>query len=103
MNTGVESILEGEVKIPDNLRYFYHKLYTGDENVDQPVNHRKERFIESSSADAIFMCSGSKKLPGKHVGLGLAMKSMTGSRNVVTLMNRYGHCASNETLRRVDM
>ena len=66
-------------------------------------NARKERLIKSNAADAVFACSGSKKLPGKHLGLGLALKSMTGIRNVVTLLNRYGHCASNETIRRVDM
>ena len=65
-------------------------------------NARKERLIQSSAADAVFACSGSKKLPGKHLGLGLALKSMTGSRNVVTLLNRYGHCTSNDTITLVD-
>ena len=99
----VNDIMGGEVKIPENLKYFYQKLYTGDDDMDATLNPKKQRLIESSSADAVFACSGSKKLPGKHIGLGLAIKSMTGSRNVVTLLNRYGHCASIETLRRVDM
>ena len=33
----------------------------------------------------------------------LDLKNYLGSRNVVTLLNRYGHCASNETIRQVDM
>ena len=28
---------------------------------------------------------------------------MTGSKKVLTLINRYGHCASSETVQRVDM
>ena len=45
----------------------------------------------------------SKLLPGKHVRLGLAVKSISGSQRVVNLLNRNGHCASDETLRRIDM
>ena len=37
------------------------------------------------------------------MSLEFALKSMTGSKKVLTLMNRYGHCASSETVRRVDI
>ena len=37
------------------------------------------------------------------MSLGLAVKSMTGSKTAVTLLNKFGHCASNETIRRLDM
>ena len=37
------------------------------------------------------------------MSLGFALKSMTGRKKVLTLMNRYGHCASSETVQRVDM
>ena len=42
-------------------------------------------------------------MPGKQLSLGVAVKSMTGSRHVVTLLNEFGHCASNETVRRMEM
>ena len=31
------------------------------------------------------------------------MKSLTGSQTAVTLLNRFGHCASDETICRIDM
>ena len=44
---------------------------------------------------------GGGVLPGKHLSLGFEIKALTGSKTFVTLMNRYGHCASSETIRRI--
>ena len=41
--------------------------------------------------------------PGKCLSLGFAVKLLTGSKNVVMLMNRYGHCASSKTICQIDM
>ena len=97
----MESIIKGEVDIPENLQNFYKILYTGSES--GPCSSRKTRLTNSSSADAIFACSGGKLIPGKHLSLGLALKSMTGSKSVVSLLNRFGHCIGDETVRRMDM
>ena len=96
-----ENIIKGEVDIPENLQNFYKILYTGSES--GPCSSRKTRLTNSSSADAIFACSGGKLIPGKHLSLGLALKSMTGSKSVVSLLNRFGHCIGDETVRRMDM
>ena len=101
-NVNVDSIMKGEVTSPDMLEEFYRNLYTGSISVPD-VTSRKKRLIESSCADAIYACSGSKLLPGKHLSLALALKSLTGSHTAVTLLNRFGHCASDETIRRIDM
>ena len=101
-NLNVDSIMKGEVTSPDLLKEFYRNLYTGSVSVTE-VTSRKTRLIESSCADALYACSGSKLLPGKHLSLALAVKSLTGSHTAVTLLNRFGHCASNETIRRIDM
>ena len=93
-----EDVIKGEAVIPDKVDYFFKKLYN-----DKGKSRRKRRLVESSSADAVFCCSGSQLLPGKHIRLGLALKSISGSQRVVKLMNRNGHCASDETLRRIDM
>ena len=96
----VDGIMEGEVSIPQNVNLFYKKLYNGEET---SYTHQRQRFINSSAADAVYCCSGTKLLPGKHISHALALKSLTGSKRVVTLEQRYGHCASNETIRRVEM
>ena len=73
-----ENIIKGEVDIPENLQNFYKILYIGSES--GPCFSRKTRLTNSSSADAIFACSGWKLISGKHLSLGLALKSMTGSK-----------------------
>ena len=103
LNTdSAESVMKGEVEVPNEVNYFYTKLYNDDENGRKTKKIRR-RLVQSSTADAVFNCSGSKLLPGKHISLGLTLKSISGSKRVVNLMNRYGHCVSNETLRRIDM
>ena len=100
LNTSlVDTVMKREVSLPDNVNFFFRKLCSGDEGT---VSAQKQRFIDSSSADAVYCCSGTKLLPGKHITHVLTLKSMTGSKSVVT-EQRNGHCASNETVRRVEM
>ena len=98
----VAGIMEGEVKIPDELKTFFQIMYTGSDS-ENDLTTQKERLEESSAADTVYVCSGGKQLTGKHLSLGVTVKAMTGSRRTVTLLNKFGHCASNETLRRIEM
>ena len=98
----VDSIMKGKVTHPDLLEEFYKNLYTGSISVTE-VTSKKTQLIDSSCADAIYACSGSKLLPGKHLSLALAVKSLTGNHTAVTLLNRVGHCASDETISKIDM
>ena len=59
--------------------------------------------IEGSSADAIFACSGGKLIPEKPLSLGLTVKSLTGRKTMVSLLNRFDHSAGDETIRRIDL
>ena len=98
--TSADTIMKGEVPIPDNVNFFFRKLCNGDEGT---VSAQKQRSIDSSSADAVYCCPGTKQLPGKHITHALTLKSMTGIKRVVTLEQCNGHSASNETVRRVEM
>ena len=64
---------------------------------------KKSYTTEGSSADALFACSGRKLIPGKCISLALTMKSLTGSKAMVFLLNRFGHCASDKTIRQIDL
>ena len=65
LNTSsVDTIMTGEVSIPDNVNFFFRKLYSGDE---ETLSAQKQRFIDSSLADVVYCCSGTKLLPGKHI------------------------------------
>ena len=94
------SIMKGEVEIPSIVTNFFRTLYTG---AVKTKSNRKERLVESTSAVVVYSCSGGKLLPGKHLSLAIGLKSMSGSKQIVSLLNRFGHCASNEKVRRVDI
>ena len=52
LNTcSVDTIMKGEVSIPDNVNFFFRKLYNGDEG---SVKAQKQRFINSSLADMVY-------------------------------------------------
>ena len=66
--------------------------------------------IRSSNPPVVTgICDPNKSRARNHRSLKLASKisismlAFTGSKNVVTLMDRCGHCASSETIRRIDM
>ena len=62
-------------------------MYTGN---NSEISKRKQRFIDSTAADVVYVSSGGKRLPGQHLALALALKSMTGSMTVTSLINRFG-------------
>ena len=46
LNTSsVDTIMKGKLSIPDNVNFFFRKLYNGDEGT---VSAQKQRFIDSS-------------------------------------------------------
>ena len=62
----------------------------------------KIRRVKSISDDVVFSMTSGRKKPSKHLKLGLAMKSLTGSKKVIELLNHYGHCASYTTIEELE-
>lgn len=54
----------------------------------------KKRFVQSYSQDVIHSVTNGRIKTAKHITLAMALKSLTSSRNVVDIINRYGHCCS---------
>ena len=79
--------MEGEAIPPDLVKTFFKRLYTGKLSTTEELSSRKSRLIDSSAADAVFCCYTGKLIPGKQLSLGFSLKSMTGSKKVLTLMN----------------
>ena len=50
--------------------------------------------IQSAAQDAIFSSTSGALKPAKHMCLGLGLKSMTGSRKIIEIMNHLGHCVN---------
>jgi len=85
----VESIHTGQANKPEDLLEFFKVLYTGSSG---KVTHTQtERLIDSVTDDVIYATSHGRIQPGKHLSLALAMKSLTGSRRVIEILNRLGH------------
>ena len=53
--------------------------------------------------DVVFAAFSGCKLPNKHLKLGVALKSLTGSRKVVEILNRYGHCAKYHAVEETEL
>ena len=47
--------------------------------------------------DTVLSMTNGRKKPSKHLKFGLAVKSMTGSKKLIGMLNRYGHCVSYTT------
>ena len=97
----VEDIIKGEVDIPDKLRRFVHHLVSGPANKSKSTSSKMRR-VESISADIVFCATNGNKKPAKHLKLGMALKSITGSTKIGKIRNRYGHCASNDTVEELE-
>ena len=44
--------------------------------------------------DVVFITTRGRTKPGKHICLALGIKSMTGSRRIIEILNRFGHSIS---------
>lgn len=57
---------------------------------NQSLTDSKKVRIKSIAYDTIYAVTNGRVKPSKHLQLGLALKSLTGSRKVIDIMNRYG-------------
>ena len=99
---------DAEDIIPDELYMFMRLLIEGDvgfQPLNLPREHSKQsnvhRLILSLAQDNMYACGKSIVTP-KHMGLAVTMKHITGSKDVTTILNRFGHCVSYEEVIRFD-
>ena len=83
----VQDILKGEVDTLENVKDFFTYLIAGPDARSQ-LAPSKIRRVESLCQDAIYTATNGIKKPSKHLQLGLAVKSMTGSKKVIKILNR---------------
>ena len=100
-NLKIADIFQGEVNVPDNLHLFLNYLISGPDPQKQPFSN-KQRRIKSIGEDIIYAVSSGAKIPAKHLQVGLAMKSLTGSRKVIEVLNRLGHSISYSAVEEIE-
>ena len=100
-NLKIEDIKRGEVTVPELVSTFFQNLI-GEPDVRRWESNFKKIRIKSMSEDAVFAATTGLKKPQKHLMLGIALKSLTGSRKVIEIMNRLRHCASYHAIKEVE-
>ena len=88
-NLTIDSVLHGTTNVPLKLNQFFHYLNCGPD-LRRWKSNDKQHHIQSVSQDIIFAASSERKLPSKHLKLAVVLNSLTGSRKVVEILNRYG-------------
>lgn len=83
-----DDIIRGECEIPEQLFNFVQNLVHGP-NVREKNDHLTTTKITSICSDIIYVVTKGRCKPAKNLTLGLAMKSLTNSRQVITMLNRY--------------
>ena len=99
-NPTLQNLYDGEMKTPDLLLHFFQVLYGGLNQSN--YSPKLKRRALSSCHDAIFISQHGKVKSVKQIVLGMAVKSMTGSRKLVDMLNRYGHIVSYHTIEEIE-
>lgn len=87
-----DSLGKGQAEPPEILKRFLRTVYSGRGN---PSEHEHiERSVQSTADDILFTTTRGQVKPAKHLFMGLAMKSLTGSRKIIEILNRFGHSIS---------
>ena len=93
--------------IPDSLYWLIRLIISPDDKKfsdrsSMCTNMIDERQVLCIAQNIVHCCAnGRVKLP-KHTSLGMCVYHPTSSRNLVTLLNRMGHCCSYDEMRAVD-
>ncbi len=85
-----DDLVENRADMPEELLHFYKVFYTGAED-DVGVSEKEDRYISNSTDDGIYKTTKGRVKPSKHILLGMGLKSMVGSRNVLDVLNHFGH------------
>ena len=93
--------------LPEAVSKFLSWLITSDElqeeeMVKQPKNPEIQRHISSIGQDILYSISKGRVKTPKHIALAMAVKNLTGSSQVVSLLNRFGHSISYSELMNLE-
>ena len=100
-NLKIAAIFQGEVNVPDNLHLFLNYLISRPDPRKQSSSN-KQRRINLIGENIIYAISSGAKIPAKHLQVGLAMKSLTGNRKVIEVLDRLGHSISYSVVEEIE-
>ncbi|KAG5867932.1 hypothetical protein JTB14_018058 [Gonioctena quinquepunctata] len=79
--------------LPDSLNDLLQIIICGDSTL-RKGQHSKKNVISSIAQDIVYATTTGNLETSKHVCLGIAMKSLTNGKEIVDLLNCFGHCIS---------
>ena len=82
-----ESLATPKTETPSPLLDFFKVLFSGSEKATDQI----KRQTQSVADDVVYITTRGRTKPPKHICLGLSIKSLTGSRRIIEILNRLGH------------
>ena len=79
-----DDLLQESIKLPSSLVKILRVVVTGSSD---ECNEKHERVIQSVADDIIFSVSRGTVKPQKHILQGMAVKSITGSKTLLTILD----------------
>ncbi|CAH2096461.1 unnamed protein product [Euphydryas editha] len=89
----LNDLIAGECDIPLELSSFLQSVICGPDKRTRNSSNCLRK-INSISQDVIYATHHGKIKTGKHITLAMVLKSITSSRKVIDIINRFGHCCS---------
>ena len=93
-----DELLNAEFIVPKFLDQFLRTLFSK----NKAASFRVDRLVRSFAQDLVFSTSRGKTKTQKHTELGLVLKRKTGSKQIVSLLNKLGHCISYDEVNMVE-
>ena len=101
--TTVEALKKSSPELPKELLLFYKTLLCG---IHEPsgVDARDivERKVTAMSSDAVYNTSRGTVRPWKHTVLGLGIGTLTGSKLIMRILNRFGNSLSYDEVKALE-
>ena len=97
----LKNIFKGEVQVPSNVSLFFKYLIAGPDSRKWKQTI-KQKLVSSISQDTMYVATPGLKKSRKHLIVGLALNSLTGSTKVIETMSRLGHCISYHTIKEIE-
>lgn len=100
-NLSTENLIKGECSFPDMLIDFITYL-VGGPDVRRRNSDETRRKVDSLVSDLVYVVTNGRVKPSKQITLGITLKSLTSSRKIIDILNRYNQCASYNVIEELE-
>ena len=89
---------------PESLSGFLRTLLAGSDDPDRADSgtERVQRLVQSFGQDIVYAVTCGKMKPTKHIALSFSVKSLTGNVELISILNRLGHCVAYSQMQEID-